>query len=179
MLVQDFGVGIGEAKVSIEEQNKSHADIAKAHPDKLIAFAGVDPRREGAVDLFEKCITEWGMKGLKLHSGAGFFLDDKVVYPLYEKALELNVPVVAHTGPILAPLRSKYCHPISLDNVLTDFPDLTVIAAHVSEGWWRDAIAIAASNPNMFVDISGWGEVVPFPEKYCISLREIIDEVGF
>ena len=92
--------------------------------------AGVDPRRKDAPDLFKRCTNDWGMKGLKLHPCAGFYPNQKEVYPLLEQACELKIPVLIHSGSMMVPLRSKYSQAIHFDDLAADFPDLPVIAAH-------------------------------------------------
>src|SRR3990172_9405206 len=57
-------------EVSIEGQNKAFADLARRHPDRLIACAGVDPRRKNAVKILRRCVEEWGMRGGKYHPHA-------------------------------------------------------------------------------------------------------------
>ena len=110
LLAVDWGLAryLGEPKLSIEEINKVFADAAEKYPQRLIAFAGIDPRRDKAAEMVERFIKEWGMKGIKLHSAAGFYPNDKVCYPIYEKALEYGVPVLLHTGEVLKPLYFKY-----------------------------------------------------------------------
>jgi len=71
MLVDDFGLALGEAAVSIEGQNKAFADLARKHPSRLIACAGIDPRRKNAVTILRRCVEEWGMRGVKYHPDAG------------------------------------------------------------------------------------------------------------
>jgi predicted TIM-barrel fold metal-dependent hydrolase len=46
LLTVDYGLapGLSKPKFSIEEYNKWVADAADQYPDRLIAFAGVDPR---------------------------------------------------------------------------------------------------------------------------------------
>ncbi|MCK5186296.1 MAG: amidohydrolase, partial [Deltaproteobacteria bacterium] len=73
----DFGVALGDPEVPIEEVNKKYSELARKHPDRLVAFAGVDPRRKDAPDLFKRCINEWGMQGCKLHPCAGFYPNQK------------------------------------------------------------------------------------------------------
>jgi predicted TIM-barrel fold metal-dependent hydrolase len=45
ILPVDFGVALGDPEVSIEKVNKKYSELAQKYPDRLIAFAGVDPRR--------------------------------------------------------------------------------------------------------------------------------------
>ena len=54
ILIQDFGLALGEPKVSIEEQNQIYAEIQKKYPKRILAFAGVDPRRPNAEELIKK-----------------------------------------------------------------------------------------------------------------------------
>src|SRR5450759_3908894 len=71
--------------VQIEEQNRMVAEASAKFPDRLVSFFSIDPRREGAVDLFSRAIEDWGMKGLKLHPASGFYPYEEFCYPLYEK----------------------------------------------------------------------------------------------
>ncbi|MGQ9720942.1 MAG: amidohydrolase family protein [Candidatus Jordarchaeum sp.] len=128
----DFELKVGKAKMTIEEQNLYHARAADEYPDKLISFVGVDPRRgEKALELFEKGVTEWGMKGLKFHPDAGYYANDPLCFPLYEKCVEYDVPLLCHCGLIFLPFEVKYNNPIYLDDVQTTFPELKIIAAHI------------------------------------------------
>jgi predicted TIM-barrel fold metal-dependent hydrolase len=85
LLVLDWGLAhqIGEAKLSIEEINKVYADAVQKYPQRLIAFAGIDPRRNKAAELVGRFLKEWGMRGIKLHSAAGFYPNDRTSYPIY------------------------------------------------------------------------------------------------
>lgn len=174
----DFGLAIGEAAVSIEEQNRIHAQAVARHPDRLIAFVGVDPRRKEAVKLLEKGVKEWGMKGLKLLPCAGFYPNDKAFYPLYEKALKLKIPVLIHTGPEIPPFHSKYGRPVYVEDVALDFPDLTFIMAHAGGlAWWTEAVSIAANNTNIFFDLAAWQPGILNPLDFYSTLRKMVSTV--
>lgn len=146
----------GDAPLSIEEINRAHSEACRRHPGKLFWAVGVDPRRKNAKSVLEKGVKEWGAKALKLYPPCGFYPNDRIVYPLYEKCIELGVPVDIHTGPISGPLRSKYSHPLHLDDVAVDFPELTIIATHTGHGSWQEMLAIARTRPNIICTISGW-----------------------
>ena len=40
-------------------QNKMVADVARNNPDRVMALAGIDPRRENAVDMLVECFDEF------------------------------------------------------------------------------------------------------------------------
>lgn len=176
----DWGLHLGEPETPIEVVNRHIADIGANH-DELVTFATIDPRRRGAVEFLERALGEWGMQGLKLHPTAGFHLHDKETYRLLTVADDHDVPVLTDSGPISAPLYSKYSHPLHLDEVLVDFPDLEIIAAHMALGWWRELLAIADMkvNTNLHVDVSGWQDRAPHdPAEFANVVRGFVDALG-
>ena len=179
ILPVDFGVALGDPEVSIEKVNKKYSELAQKYPDRLIAFAGVDPRRKNALDLFKGCVEEWGMKGLKLHPCTGFYPNQKEVYPLLEKACEWKIPVLFHSGAMMVPLRSKYSQPIHFDDLGTDFPDLPIIVAHSGGIFgYTQMISIMSVKLNIMADISSWQVIATKNYTFfCKALRELMDFV--
>jgi predicted TIM-barrel fold metal-dependent hydrolase len=153
-----FHVDILNANIDMNymEINRWFAEFAQKHRDRVIAFAGIDPRRgEEGVKVFEKCVKEWGMRGLKLHPVAcEFYPNDKRFYPYYAKATELGVPVLFHTGPI-GPRKMSYGNPVFIDEVAGDFPELNIILAHIADPWLKESISIVTRRANTYLDISG------------------------
>ena len=173
----DFGLTLGDPEVPIDEVNRRFAELGKRHPDKLIPFCSVDPRRDGAADLFEKCVSVWGMRGLKLHPCAGFYPNQKEVYPLLEIANHKKLPVIIHSGHMMVPLRSKYSQTIYLDDLGVDFPDLPIIAAHAGGRFgYKQMLSLMGIKLNIMVDISSWQIYAQQDYSgFCRALREFID----
>ncbi|MBU2548936.1 MAG: amidohydrolase family protein [Proteobacteria bacterium] len=150
------------------------ADLVKRFPDTFIGFAGVDPwKGKAAIDELERAVKELGLKGAKFQQGAQhFFPNDRRFYPLWEKCVELDIPVLFHCGttglgagmPGGLGVKLKYMDPLPVDDVAADFPELTIIAAHPAWPWTDMAIAIAIHKANVFVDLSGWSPKY-FPEQ--------------
>ena len=67
---EDVTTRAGGVIVSNEEVKK----LVDMYPDRLIGFAGVDPRREDAAEVLEKAFTELEMKGLKLSPAMQYFM---------------------------------------------------------------------------------------------------------
>lgn len=175
----DLGIELGEANASVEEINQGHAEAASRYPDRIVSFVGVDPRRKNAVEVVERGLREWGMKGLKLDPAAGYYPNDEICYPLYQVASDWGVPVLFHTGATIPPFRNKYAQPIYLDDVSLDFPDLTIVAAHMGFGWWQELASMISKRTNIVTDISGWQQnaVRSFP-TFVRTLREMMHLVG-
>jgi len=181
LLAIDWGLAryLGDLKLSVEEINKTYADAVKNHPQRLIAFAGIDPRRDKAVELIERFLGEWGMRGIKFHTAAGFYPNDRVCYPIYEKALQYGVPVLLHTGEVLKPLYFKYCQPIYVQEVAMDFPDLPIILAHTGGCWYREAVAICNNSTNIYLDLSVWQPRLLRPLEFYRALRSLLDSISW
>ena len=149
------------------DTNDYVAGIVRDHPDRFIGFATVDPWKDRwAVNELERAATELGLRGLKLHPiHQAFFPDDRRFYPLYEKCVELDIPLLLHSGfaaagvgmPGGGGLKLKHSAPIPhIDDVAADFPELTIIMAHPAWPWVEEQIAVALHKPNVFIDLSGW-----------------------
>jgi predicted TIM-barrel fold metal-dependent hydrolase len=99
-----------------------------------------------------------GAAALKVHPvHGGFAANDRALYPAYTICQERGVPVVVHCGTSTFPgALNQFADPVLLDDVLRDFPRLSVVLAHGGRGWWYDAAAfLALTNPNVWIELSG------------------------
>ncbi len=165
----------GEPRVSNREQNRFHAEMAKKWKGRFIALAALDPRRPDVMDQAKEAIEEWGMKGFKLHPSAGFFPNDPVCFPLYEKCAAWKLPIVFHSG---GGEGNWVCgQPMYIATAASQYPEVKMVMAHAGAESWPTAVAAAASLPNVYLDISVQQRVYrKNPKKFYQWLREIIDE---
>lgn len=172
-----LGLDVGLAfasELGVREYNDYVADIVRRYPERIIGFAGVDPRRgkEGIVEL-QRCF-DMGLRGLKLWTLTGFYPDDESYYPLYEKVAELGIPMLIHTGSGPPKTYLKFNKPLYVDKVAVDFPDIKIIMAHIGAPWVEEAVAIVIKNQNVYVDMSAWEPVVKAaPIALCQALTQI------
>lgn len=180
IMPMDFGLLLGEPETPVEEQNRAFSQLQRRYPDRIIALASVDPRRPNALELVKRAIEGWGLRGLNLYPASGFYPNGRETYRLLERASRLGVPVVVHTGQMApAPLRIKYGDPVYLDDILVDFPNLTVIAAHMGFGWHEQLFYMGALKFNLATDISAWQDVARSNyHKFCEVLRQALDRLG-
>ena len=175
----DFELATGDPGVSIEKQNHLVAEAAKRFPDRLIAFFAIDPRRPKGLEMFQRAVEEWGMRGLKLHPTSGYYPYDRVCYPFYEKCLEYGLPVLFHTGGQPAPLKCRFTKPVCIDDVAADFPDLPIIMAHAAFRDWEEALNVALLKPNVCFDFSGWQTIFNARSgDFYRMLRTVLDTIG-
>lgn len=175
----DTGLLTGEPEVPIEEQNKILFEAAKRHPDKIIPFVHIDPRRPGARGFIKKCAEEWGAKGLKLHPSAGFNPEESETLDLIEAAADYRIPVITHTGHSIVPTSSRYCDPIYLDKILLRFPEVNIIAAHMAYGYRQQLCSFGWQRPNLYTDISVSQDMAKndYP-TFARTLREVVNAFG-
>jgi len=156
----------GEKGASRGITNEEIAELAHQHADVAIPFASVNPHRGAdGVRLARKLIKDYGVKGFKFHPSVQEFLpNDPMAYPLYEVIAEAKLPALFHTGqtgvgantPGGGGIRLKYSHPMLLDDVAADFPDMPIILAHPSFPWQEEALSVATHKPQVYIDLSGW-----------------------
>ncbi|MDD2413727.1 MAG: amidohydrolase family protein [Eubacteriaceae bacterium] len=127
----DYGIMMPIVTNPNSQKNvNDYACFVQHHYSQFFALGSVHP---DASDWKEelKRIKQMGLYGIKLHpDDQGFFMDDKQVYPLYEKIQELELPILFHTGYDPASPHVIHATPSMIISVARDFPDLTVIAAH-------------------------------------------------
>lgn len=175
----DNGFMHGDGAIGIEGQNESIAKAARRFPDRLIAFLSIDPRRPNALELLDRCVNDWGMQGVKCHPDTGWFPDDEAYYPYWGKIAQYGLPVLTHTGPLSPPSKNECVHPERLDKLLVDFPQLTVIAAHMAFRWYRELMEVAKKRPNLLCDCSAWQPTAHESYgKFAYIFRKVMDVFG-
>lgn len=154
--------------------------FCKGRP-RLVPFCDVNPHMHTDLgsELRRKVESE-GFRGLKLYpTYQHYYLNDPRMYPLYQAAMELGIPVLIHTGSsVFKGSRMKYGDPLHLDDVAVDFPSLNLVMAHAGRGFWYDrAYFLAKLHDNVHMEVSG----LP-PSKlmtYFPELDRITDKVLF
>ncbi len=83
--------------------------------------------------------------------------NDRRYYPIYAACIDAGVPFctqIGHTGPLR---RSETGRLIPyLEDVLLDFPELTVVGGHVGFPWLDELTTLAVKFPNFHVDTSAY-----------------------
>lgn len=147
-------------------KNEIVAEFVSKYPDRMIGFASVDPHKgKLAVQELEHAIKDLNLKGLKLHPIAqAFYPHENKFFELYEKCVELDIPVIIHTGTTGwgrgmeggGGAKLDYANPIYIDFVAAEFPKLRIIMAHPAFPWIPVQLAIATHKSNVYIDLSGY-----------------------
>lgn len=139
--------------------NEATFKLVAEHPDRFVAVGTVtqkDMRVHSAISQLRGIATD-GAIGVNLAPAFfGLELDSRVMYPVYAEAESLGLLVAVHTG--INYVRSRPIageHPLKLDQVAIDFPDLTIVACHAGWPWVADLVAVARRHPTVYLEFGG------------------------
>jgi predicted TIM-barrel fold metal-dependent hydrolase len=86
----------------------------------------------------------------------GIDLTDKRMYAVYATLAEVGLPLICNTGILGPPRPSKHQHPMLLEEVCSDFPELTVVAAHMGHPWEKLLVRLMMKFPNLYLMTSAY-----------------------
>lgn len=111
----------------------------------------------GQLSEIKEYMKEGSVRGLKIYPGyEPFYPSDEKFRPAYELAEEFDLPVMIHTGDTYDPRgRVKYAHPLNVDDVAVDFPNVKFIICHLGNPWLKDTMEVVYKNQNVYTDMSG------------------------
>ncbi|MFC1534048.1 amidohydrolase family protein [Thermodesulfobacteriota bacterium] len=161
----------------MQDYNKILTDICNRYPKRVLALAGVDPRRPEAPDMLKQCFEEFGVIGLKYHPDIGYFPAGPESYRLLEIVDRHKGILLTHCAPIRPPRRPKFSEDaLLLSDIGIDFPNIKVIAAHMGMANWRPWANLASNQPNFYGDMAAWDILaLRHYELFCRELRDLID----
>ena len=142
-----------------DELNEAVAGLVVRMPERFSGWGTVSlsPMRVMRGVRQVSRVAELGLRGINMQPS--FFdmpIDDARLYPIYAKAGELGLAVGVHTGINYTshlPIRND--HPLQLDQVACDFPDLTLVACHAGWPWAAEMVAVARKHPNVYLEFGG------------------------
>ena len=141
------------------QMNDYIATCVKKHPERLVGFGRVDPRRNDAVEELTRIKNKLNLTGLKLHPMVECFRPDHPFFNrFFQKTNELNIPILFHTG-------DGFSSPSLILKIVKKYPKLPIILGHLREG----CLSMLATCESVYVETSG-----TLPE--LIELATDIDE---
>ncbi|HZA76769.1 MAG TPA: amidohydrolase family protein [Acidimicrobiales bacterium] len=130
------------------------------HPDRFVPQLSVDPN-EGmdAVRAIARAQETWGISSIGMFP-AGTFpqvpINDKKMYPIYAKCVELGIAVFCTAGVPGPRLRFACQHVELIDEVCYDFPELVFVTRHGCEPWADLAVKLMLKWPNLYYSTSAF-----------------------
>ncbi|MEK7847952.1 MAG: amidohydrolase family protein [Chloroflexota bacterium] len=176
----------------LERRNEWTVQMAREHPN-LYATITLDPMMgaEAMRREIKDKVANGGARGIKLHPPIHrFYPNDRSLWPAYETAQELGVPIVFHCGAHPHPDNPQqpveYSKPEHFEDVASAFPKLKLVLAHMGVGpaewypqlfrpYYQSALALAKRHPQLCFDVSAAVGAGGWPQGDLVAM---IRQVG-
>jgi len=130
-----------------------------AEDGRVTIVEGLRWRSENRTDLYqmEERIRDGIVKGIKLYPGYDrYAINDPSLEAVFRIAAKHDVPVMIHCGDTFAKgAKVRMAHPLLVDDVAVDFPDVRFVICHLGNPWFVDTAQVLYKNENVFGDVSG------------------------
>jgi len=168
---------VNELFAKMAEHNVDHAVVITSYTinldrpsaEQILEILAGDPRTtiveglrwrgEQRTDLFtlEERIRDGLVSGIKLYPGYDqYAINDPSLESVFRIAAKYDVPVMIHTGDTYSKnAKVRQAHPLLVDDVAVDYPDVRFIMCHLGSPWFADAAEVLYKNDNVFADMSG------------------------
>ncbi len=166
-----------------EKENEGMCRQVRAHPGTYFGIAYLDfNRMEDFLTKLRAWVKEGIVKGVKLYPYFEHFdVDDRAIYPFYETAVELGLPVLPHMGWVCMD-EDASCHhkgsyrhtgfPVQYGRVMEDFPALKLIVSHLGGNYYYEFLTMAERFGSMIME-TAW-----LPD-YCMRHYPPLDMSGW
>ncbi len=140
-----------------EVPNPLVADYVRAHPDRLIGVAGIDPTCPRAEADLEEAISRLDMKGAAISPVAqGFHPMDSRLLPLCRRLARQGLPLMVHHGPVPSRQgRLEYGRPDLLDELLREVEGLRLVICGLGRPWIEPTFALMTKHPEVLANLGG------------------------
>ena len=146
---------------------------------RIEPFLSFHPENPDMLTCIEK-IRDEGFKGIKLHPYyQEFAVDEKRLFPAYEKIADLGLILLMHSGFDIGFPHSRIADPVRTARVIKAFPELKLIAAHMG-GWqlW-DEVREFLVGKNVYLDVAYCLEFLTADEARDIIFNHPDDRILF
>jgi len=151
-MMDRFGVEMALVPVSADDP-EDVLKVLEAHPRRFFGKVHVNPL-EGMEGLRKVEAVARGNPLIKAINVTPFAVqkppNDKVYYPVYVKAVELDLPVTMTVGLPGPRVPGEVQNPIYLDEPLWFFPELKVVMMHGGEPWEFTCVKLMLKWPNLY-----------------------------
>ena len=152
--------GIERGLIGVDDDGGPGEDALKRYPDRFIPSAGCDPN--AGMDGIRKLVQLSETHGIRAVTAfpAGTFpqvaINDKKMYPIYAKCVELDIPIFCTAGVPGPRLKFAPQHVELIDEVMYDFPELVFVTRHGCEPWADLAVKLMLKWPGLHFSTSAF-----------------------
>ncbi|HET6810891.1 MAG TPA: amidohydrolase family protein [Acidimicrobiales bacterium] len=152
--------GIQKGMIGVGDPAGTGELALKQHPDRFIASSSCDPNEgmEGVRRLVREHET-YGTRAVGCFPAGTFpqvAINDKKMYPIYAKCVELGIPIFCCAGVPGPRIRFAPQHVELIDEVMYDFPELVFVTRHGCEPWADLAVKLMLKWPGLHYSTSAF-----------------------
>ena len=167
--------GVERGLIGVDDPEGTGAEALKRYPDRFIPSLSVDPN-EGmdGIRAMVRAYETWGIRAVGVFPSGTFPqvpINDKLMYPIYAKCVELGIPVFCCAGVPGPRLKFAPQHVELIDEVMFDFPELVFVTRHGCEPWTELSVKLMLKWPGLHYSTSAFApryypkEVIDFANK--------------
>jgi len=141
--------------------NEGALQWMRKYPDIFLGFAHPDLSRSVSGPEKVEQFKEQGFTGLKFIAPV-YAYDDERYFPLYEKAQQLGMPILFHTGYLAHPpgvpqpgISQDKMRALRLDTIARSFPRLRRMMAHLGNPEFNVGLSVIGAFENVYGEYSG------------------------
>ena len=152
--------GIEKGLIGVDGPDGAGTRALRQHPDRFIASVSADPNKgmEGIREIVQGYET-YGVRAVGVFPSGTFpqvAINDKKMYPIYAKCVELGIPVFCCAGVPGPRLKFAVQHVELIDEVMYDFPELIFVTRHGCEPWTELAVKLMLKWPGLHFSTSAF-----------------------
>jgi predicted TIM-barrel fold metal-dependent hydrolase len=152
--------GIERGMIGISEEYEVGLRALERHPDRFIPSVEIDPNKGmDCIRLMVRMHEKYGVRAFSCFPAGTFpqvAINDKKMYPVYAKCVELGVPIFCCAGVPGPRLRMEPQRVELIDEVMYDFPDLVFVTRHGCEPWTDLAVKLMLKWPGLHYSTSAF-----------------------
>lgn len=152
---QVYVSGLGSYIPDEEEVKELNYEVYKFMREEegvIKGYCYVNPAAENSMDVLKQGIEEYGMSGMKLWVAT--FCDDPRVFPLVEKCIEYDVPILVHAFHKVVGQLTYESYSWNVANLARKYPKARIIMAHMAANCYTGLKSIRDLK-NVWTDFSG------------------------
>lgn len=144
------------ASTVLKFSNEELLKVLELHPDRFYGMIYVNPKELLPNSIFDHELVLGG----KFYTGYEHYFPNDPSTEFYLNLLETKKKLaVFHSGDCYCAAKTaklKYAHPLHIDDIAVDYPNLKIVIAHMGYPWHRDTAEVMYKNKNVYTDVSGF-----------------------
>ena len=176
----DYSVVLPVATNPLKLDSMNSFSIEQNGKDNLIYFGAMHPDAPDWKAQLERLYNN-GIKGIKIHPlYQGVDIDDARYLKILNRAAELGLIVLMHSGNDIAFLGEKRCSPKMIAKALSQVGDIKIILAHMG-GWkdWEEVAERLAPTSAMLDTSFALGKITPLDNTFSNDFLNLLSPDDF